>query len=312
MNKKVLTLAALGVISHSLAAEPVTMRSGVLVDDQQKQALIMLPEGGIAALDIQTGTPIWTTSTSDKPIALHGGQLLSQKQHQQKGKLSLVYHDTSNGQVLSSTAVELPGEVMASVVDGAGHQFKLEQNDQQASQWQWTFTGGTAQGMAPDVLELNNHQNGLSPANINRQTGVINVNFADLSIASSENTTLAPTPAQTEQVVLADQTGRQFVSPNHAHVLVSERIPSNQAINYRWSIHTQSGQLLGQLTAPMSYAPFTVVGDMLLYLAPATGQLINGELVKIPPVLKAFNLNEQKTIWEHPVRDLKYFGQMPI
>ncbi|WP_223789036.1 hypothetical protein [Marinicella meishanensis] len=311
MNKKFLTLAALGVISHSLAAEPVTMRSGVLVDDQQQQALIMLPEGGIAALDLKTGTTNWRTAASDKPIVLNGNQLLSQKQHQQKGSLSLVYHDTSNGQVLNSTAVELPSEVMASVVDGAGHQFKLEQSTQQATQLHWSYSGGTAQGMSPDVLELGSQRTPASTNN-NRQSGVINLNITDLSIVSAAPAALAPVAAQTEQAVLADKTGRQFVSPKGQFVLISERLPSNQAIKYRWTIYTASGQQLGQLTAPMSYAPFTVVGDLLLYMTPATGQLSNGALIKNPPLLKAHSLSKQQPVWEHPVRDLKYFGQMPI
>ncbi len=313
MHKYLLTLGLLGLMGSSLASEPITLRSGVILDNTQQTAIVMLPGGGIGALDLNTGGYKWTSAASDKPIAFVNGRLLSMKQNSSTGLLSMVYHNSNDGKAENSMSVELPQQVMASVVDGASHQFIIETKTGNQNQLQWRFSGGKAQGIAPVSLAMLEQNNQAAATQNTTLSGVIVIDAADSTLSNSPgNEGFDVTSAVIEQPLLPNKQGRQFLSQNGSHILVSERITSKKAITYQWTIYTQNGDLLNTMMSPLSYAPFVVVGDQILFIEPAKGEIIDGELVKNPPLLKSYGIQSKKKSWEQPVRAIKYFGQLPV
>jgi len=269
-----------------------------------------LPDGGIAAVNTQDGTYKWISSASDKPLGIVDGLLISQQQSTQSAVMLLVYHDLNSGDSLNNIQLTLPDQVRATVVDGASHRFNVQQlNENTPHQLQWTFSGGTAQGIAPvkDLTQSRNQEENDS------LSGAIDLDTKNRTATISNRTfQVVNTTARIEQAVMTGIEGRQFLSQDESHVLISNRIPSDQKVSYQWRIFDRTGQLLSSLESPHSYAPFVISGSQLLLLEPATGQLVNGELVRNAPLLKAVNLGTGKESWSIKVRPIAYFGPLPV
>ncbi len=309
MYKSLLTFGALALISHSATVNSTTLRSGVILDNSHKNVMFMMPEGGMASVNLQSGMINWRSTASDKPLTIAGGYLLSQKQSQQTGSLSLVYHDIKSGETQGTVSMVMPEQVMATVVDGVGHQFKLEPVIDN-SHLQWSFSGGKAQGIAPSNSRLDTSA---SRGQVTNQlTGTVSIDFNAMNASIVKNAAYQPTSVNIEKNLLSKVTGRQFLSQDGAHVLVSERIKDNRAINYHWALYTKDGQFLSARISEISFAPFVIVDQRLIFIEPAKVALVDGKLVRYSPVLKSINLRNQKIMWQHPVRAIRYFGQLPV
>ena len=310
MKKSFLTLCAAAFINSSFASDDTQLRTGILYDRSTQSVVTMLPDGGVAALDVQTGENKWLSAAADKPLAIVDGQLISQKQSPKPQELTLVFQNLSTGDSLNSVNLPLPSGVAPTVVDGAAHQFNIQWLDNApTNQLQWTFRGGTAQGIAP--AEAFNNRN--ASFNNDGQSGLIELDLNGRSATlNSRSTAQINTRVVIEKRMLTDVPGRQFISQDGQHILVSNRIDSNQQLSFQWQLFDRAGQLLMQRVSAHSYTPFLVAGDQLLIIEPATGQVINGELVRIPPDLKAINVSSGQVSWSTPVRPIAYFGPMPL
>ncbi len=211
---------------------------------------------------------------------------------------------------LNNVHLAMPAGVAPTVVDGAAHQFNIQLLDNAPSnQLQWTFRGGTAQGIAP-AEAFNNRQaafqndtlSGLIELDVQVRTATLN----------NRASTAINTQVMTEQRLLTDKPGRQFLSQDGQHVLVSNRIKSNQQVSHQWQLYDRAGQLLMERVSPHSYTPFLVADGQLLIIEPANGQIINGELVRMAPNMKAIDVSTGQTSWSTAVRPITYFGPLPI
>lgn len=310
MKKSFLTLCAAAFINSSFASDDTQLRTGILYDQTTQSVVTMLPDGGVAAIDIQSGENRWLSAAADKPLAIVDGQLISQKQSPKPQELTLVFQNLNTGDALNNVNLAMPSGVAPTVVDGAAHQFNLQwSHSAPSNQLQWTFRGGAAQGIAPAEAFTNRSasfsdggQSGLIDLDLNARTASLN----------SRSITEVNARVVIEKQLLTDIPGRQFISQNGQHILVSNRIDSDTKLSYQWQLFDRSGQLLMQKVSAHSYAPFLVAGDQLLIIEPATGQVINGELHRNPPNLKAINLSSGQDSWSTSVRPIAYFGPMPL
>lgn len=62
------------LLSLLLGLDPVTLSGGVVVDEDTVYAMVL---GGVAALDLHTGTPKWTSSEAAKPYAVVEGHVIA-------------------------------------------------------------------------------------------------------------------------------------------------------------------------------------------------------------------------------------------
>src|SRR5712692_12018553 len=95
-------------------AGPVALRQGVVVDPAKGVAFVMTPEGGIAAVDLATGTARWTSGDAAQPLALVGNVLVSQVEAP-GGRLELVALNRESGARVAQGGVDLPVGVRASL-----------------------------------------------------------------------------------------------------------------------------------------------------------------------------------------------------
>ena len=312
MKKFLLMLSVFGTVNAVSANESVQLRTGVILDKTTQSLVAMLPAGGVAAIDLATGNTKWASAQADKPLAIKDGRILSQQAVNQKGLLTLVYQNIANGEVQKALDLNLPRDVMAHVINGTGQNFQIANKDNQSDQLQWSFRGSKIRGAAPDSDSV------LTRGTTNRQpeprlkSGLINVNFSNLSATASDLAAQTTSIKKAiEKRVLPQIQGRQFLSQDGKHVLVSQRIADNKAIKYQWQIHTLAGESLGSLQTKESYAPFVVEGNLLLFIAPETGRFESNKLTNNSPLLIAHNLQTQSTVWQQAVRSTRYFGQRP-
>ena len=94
---------------------------GVLVDTAKNRGYLMAP-GGIEALELSTGQPLWKTSLARKPLAIGSNRLLAQAETTVPGSLRLEILDTDTGKRMlgREIVVSLPARVLAALQDGMG------------------------------------------------------------------------------------------------------------------------------------------------------------------------------------------------
>jgi len=104
---------------------------GVVVDPAQCIAYLTAPRGGIEALALSSGQPVWVTAEPAKPLLVNDGLLLVQGEDGEASNvLRLRSLDAANGgRLLRSTDVPLPQQVRATLQDGLGTAFRLTARD---------------------------------------------------------------------------------------------------------------------------------------------------------------------------------------
>ncbi len=313
MKLIMLMLGVVGINQVASSSEAVQLRTGVILDPASQSVVAMLPEGGVSAFDIQTGMTRWSSTESDKPLLIQGNQLLSQQSVNKKGVLSLAYQSMNDGQIQNQVALDLPNDVMAHVVNTTGTEFKIAANlASQKQQLEWSFKDKKITGAAPSI------ENFLTQGATNRhaasevQKGLINIDFGSTNAqAATDAVERNSIKKSIETKVLNNVSGRQFLSQDGAHVLVSQRLPGNKAIEYQWKVFTASGKSVGTLKNNLSYMPFVVSGNLLIAVAPDSVEVNSNTFSNHPPLLTAYNLESQKMVWQNPIRSIKYFGQVP-
>ena len=294
--------------SAAFAQAPTSfeLRPGLVIDPASATAFLMQPAGGIEAIDLGQGAPRWSTTEAGRPLAVVGDRLVAQVERQAPGPLGLVALDTGSGASRLTREVELPAGVIPGVVEGLGVSFVGQGAVQGGGvEIAWTYTRKSV-GAIPDEMRPNAKAETMSGA-------------AWLDPVSG---TVEPRPTPTKAAPAAIQldgtarlggvTARQFRSVDGRHVLASESIADGRTWNrYRWTVYTASGDRLGTLEAPVSYAPFAVVDALLLYEGGASARRVGGEMVEEPLRLVAVALPGGVVQWTRELRETAYSGPFP-
>ncbi len=314
MNKFLLTVAMAGVSTTGVASDAVPLRSGILVDATTQSAMIMLPDGGIASIDINSGEDRWTSTETGRPLSIRNGVLLSQTSSR-KGQLSLTYLSTSNGTLLEQISLPVDEAVSPAVVNGPEFSFNIRavtHNGRDQLQWQFVEQKRSGQLSIDDVLTGRGGQpSALSNQNI---SGLIDVDFSSRSVLVNRNqsASLEAKQVQREQTLLPNLSGRQFLSEDDQFVLVSTLKAARATREYQWSVYERNGTLVGQTLSTVSYSPFMIIDNTLLFIEPAAGKVVNGSLKAQPSVLRALDLSNGQSVWQRVIRAIRYTGPMPV
>ena len=138
--------------SQETSMSAVQLRPGVVIDPDRKLAYIMSVEGGIDALDVAQGTPVWTTKDAAMPLGLKDDMLIAQMEPTDTSReLKVVALDTrKRGQPMVTGSMMLPAGSQATIDDTLAGSFVASASglgdDALVS---WKFTKRDFRGIPP-------------------------------------------------------------------------------------------------------------------------------------------------------------------
>ena len=294
------------------------LHDGVVIDPSGETAYVMGASGGIDALNLASGAVKWTTAAAAKPLMMADGTLLAQAAPGARGELALVTVDAGGGSPQRRIEVELPAGVRARVQEGPAEAFRIRAfpGGEGTAIVAWTFTAAPLRG-APSQSEaplVNEAARASAPA-AGETEGALRLDLAagratPLSPAELEALTPAPDARPARSAVGG---ARQLSSADQRHVLRSERVadPAQWRTPYRWTVSDNENGTLGALQAPVSMAPFVVVGSRLFYVAQPSRRRSGQGIVSEPLRLRAMDLKSGAEVWATPVLDPAYRGPLP-
>jgi hypothetical protein len=130
---------------------------GVVVDPERREAYVMSPDGGIVAVDLGEGAPVWRTTSADKPLNLSGELLIGQAEAPGPGNaLRIVTLDTSRrGEQVTEALVELPPGVQPMIAPSLNRSFTVEARPEPGeAAVSWEFVEQPLRGIAPGPMEV--------------------------------------------------------------------------------------------------------------------------------------------------------------
>ncbi len=314
-------LLLLSSLAAPALADVVELHKGVLIDTNTAQTVLMRASGGIEAIGVSNGATQWESDQADRPLAIQDNRLVAQvDEGKQRGEITIAMLDASNGLPVTRQQVSVDVAVRSMIDDQLDRRFDLSAPDpDNANQLVWTYQRERAQGallVDHGSPSPNDHAPAATPQVVKESTirnGWLVADVANATVrAGSGAITAAPRQA-VERDLLPQQSGRQFISADGRAVLVSNPQPTADLnARHRWSLFTTDGQALGSFAAPMSYAPFVVVGDIVLFVSNPTIRANGADVVEQPLQLNAVSVDGGRPIWSRELRDTRYFGDVPI
>jgi hypothetical protein len=321
--------AALGQprsVHPAVPDQGIALLEGVVMAPRQGFAYVMRPGGGIDAVDLASGAVRWRSDSAAKPLALAGDRLIAQAESRGANALDLVVLDARSGAARDAVRIPLPAGIAATVVDTPAGSFRVRA-DSAASKLvvRWEATNLKAVGPAQGYLPAENE--GQAPTSkALAPTVVTGEAVVDLAAPSPRVKTAQEAPSvrsaalaraalqELQTPVVAGTEGRQLLSADGRHVLVTEPIDTAELTLYRhrWTVYERdSGARLGSVPALVSATPFLVVGTTLYHMAPAHAVRQEGRFVEHPAALRAVNLTTGAEAWNKAVRETSYRGPFP-
>ena len=302
---------------------PVLLRDGVIVDLARDVAYVMTREGRIDAVRASDGAVLWSSDEAAKPLMAAGDLLIAQAETDTPGELPLVALDRGTGATVSKSRVALPESVWATVSDRPRASFraaaepradgvmvlwrshKLGDDDFQG------YVPSSDEGRAPGAPVATRSEIPARPrvatgsAMLDPRSGSVSPMTAKAAGSTSQHLTLRAYDG------LAGVEGRQFLSADGRHVLVSRSLGARELVDrYEWSVYTRAGDLLGTVKSSRSAAPFLVSGSSLLF--EASPYFVAGEdSIDVPLRVVSVDLATGVTSWTKAVRTVDFAGPCP-
>ena len=331
-SKFLLAAMAMMLLAHPILADSDirALHDGVVVAPEQGLLYMMTPAGGIEGVNLETGEVSWYTEEAAKPLALAGDLLIAQAEPETKGLLPIVSLDTRKaGAAEQVMRVRLPKGVRALIDDGLGKSFRAWADaDGAKASVMWKSSSQLPSGASPEIVDpsvapvVDASSAKAAPAQrfstMVRHEGAFQL---DLASGSMQETTANKALDMTRyplRELSADKSvstadGRQFLSIDGRHVLVSERQTDGGIQNrYQWTIFDRaSGEQLGQMTNRVSAAPFLVSGKGLIYVSHPASYLQDGQWTDKALALRSIDLLSGTERWSRQLRDTQYTGPFP-
>jgi hypothetical protein len=130
---------------------------GVVVDPDRREAYVMSPRGGIVAVDLAEGAPVWRTRNADKPLTLAGELLIGQAEAPGPANaLRIVTLDTGQrGRQVTEALVDLPPGVQPMIASSSNRSFTAEARPEPGeAAVSWEFVEQPLRGIAPGPVEV--------------------------------------------------------------------------------------------------------------------------------------------------------------
>jgi hypothetical protein len=254
---------------------------GVIVDPDRREAYVMSPRGGIVAVDLAEGAPVWRTKNAAKPLSLAGELLVGQAEAPgPDNELRIVTLDTSRrGKQVTEALVKLPPGVQPTIDSSLNRSFTAEvRPEPREAAVAWEFVEQPLRGIAPGPMEV---LPGEAPPAVSAATpparqgevapvpvgapepggeatvvrGAARVNLSSGTVTATEATRM---PAPSPPVVSAGDSAPasdlgpnellpgvpqpQFLSADGRHVLSSQRVADDPEWDkYQWTILERDG-----------------------------------------------------------------------
>jgi hypothetical protein len=311
-----------------MAAAPVRashlLGDGAVVDAPRGIAYVAQPQGGIEALDLATGKAVWRSAAAAKPLALADGALLAQDEPGEGGTLRVAMLDAGTGVEKERTELALPSGLAATVTDNLRGTFRirasvLEGDGSAVLTWTATTAPPLRGFLPPDLSRA--PVPALAPA---ASAGGLRRGAARLDLATGRATSAADAEIAGLAVAVdrslapggsieagSAEGSLDLTSIDSRHALTSERV-AGSLHTYRWSISVRgTGSVIAVLDAPVSFAPFVVVGRNVIYLAQPSMRRESDMTIRRPLRLRALDLATGADVWQAVVRDSAYSGPIP-
>ncbi|HEX9732570.1 MAG TPA: hypothetical protein VGG06_11355 [Thermoanaerobaculia bacterium] len=308
----ILTFAA---TASAQTAQPraVALADGVLVDAERLVAYVMNPRLGLDAVDLRSGTLLWSADKAAKPLAAVGDLLIAQAATQAAGRLDVVSFDLRDGSPGALTArVELPSDVTARLQDEPNRTFRLAAAiERDKLVLTWTATKAETdelQGYMPAAEE------DLAPKALRLLEGAASIDLASGLVRPAAVAKAAgPRPLDVLNESLAGAKGRLFTSADGRHVLASARQDGGDPWQrYQWTIYERAtGARLGELAHVNSTAPFLVADASLFFLSQPYSRRRGEDFVEVPMQIRAVDLASGVELWTKDVSDPSFRGLFP-
>lgn len=308
MKQVVLCLLIASAAAVASAQEPVALREGIVVDSTRNVAYAMSVDGGITAVDLQTGEVRWKTKTAAKPIAVVDATLIAQVEPRalDTNVLDIAILDvTKKGKRLGGDREALADDVQVSTgqtFDGTFSVMALPSGGNTILQWKFT----------PSRVEREKLEQKVAP-----DSGALKMNLKTGAMTMAPEFGFeAPEPESRNWLlgVERDEKSKRrrtsYVSADGRHVLQSERIPAgDDGARYRWTIVERDTQKqVGQIRSEISFSPFVVRGSVITF--ETTPYQHAGQPVQ-PAKLRGVSLDDGKEVWSVPVRETVWRGSVP-
>ena len=310
-------LLAASLATAAFAAQGAVLSDGVVVDAVHSIAYVMHPKGGVQAVDLQTGAPLWRSMAAERPLAVTGDLLVAQARPGEHGELRIVTLDLrKRGAASAEAALPMPAGIRAEVgetVEGAFH----------------VAASASAEGIvvawdAQEMPNLPRHRvarlgeakaaAGAEPEGFHQGTAAFDPRSGRLlpmKSAGAQAASAWPAVASLSSPAAAE---RLFGSADGRHVLASRRVGDiGSAAPYRWTItDAASGAVLGSVRAAVSMSPFAVAGTRLVYVAQPATRRDGEKWIEEPLRLRAVDLATGREVWTREIRDTAFRGPFPL
>jgi hypothetical protein len=319
-------LIVLAVRAPAQQASPsgsVSLREGLVVQPSRNVAYVMTTDGGIASVNLSSGTVDWISSAAAKPLTVAGNQLVSQvepKSAAAQRRLEVVgLNLDQNGTPATHGVIDLPLTVRVSVGESVHGRFAASAYPSNNSAiLTWDFKPAQLGGMPPPRVTVGQ---GAPPLTLHQTLGKSGeIRF---SLTSGQMTNLTPpnngappasppppslTPVPTEKIDGAPPT--QYLSADGRFIVATERIGDDRVWDkYRWIVYERGSKLrVGEIRNHLSFAPFVVSDSVIVF--ETTPYQRAGEDSQ-PAKLRGLSLQTGKEVWSVPVREVVWRGPMP-
>lgn len=322
----VLALVTLAVPAvATVGGDYVQLRDGVVIDADRGLAYVMRPGGGLDAINLDNGRAEWGTEAASRPLAMSKGMLLAQAEGTHGSGLRIVSLDPSaKGAVIDRAEVALPSGVRGTINDGWRTKLRVSATSANgAAVVTWKSTESLAKAAVPGPHDgqapgTTHAAAALAPKHARTHQGAARLDMANGQAFAVPMKGLAVAPSGLRELTTKKMNvgGREFVSADGRHVLVSKRLdkPSVGA-SYRWILFDKaSGERLGSLDHWASAAPFVVIGKQVVFEVQggirATGN-DDASFAQKSLELRAVDLLSGTPVWKVALRDVSFQGPFP-
>jgi hypothetical protein len=291
----------------------VTFRPGLLIHSSAGVAYTMAPGGGVAAVDLATGSVRWTSTEGAKPLALIGTLLVTQVEPRSAAsRLELASLNTqARGARVARATTDLPQGVRVAIGETIQGTFRTEARRAGANAvvvWSFVRTVRETEG---DSARPREGIRAALPA-VRRGAVSMNPSTGALTRLDSAAATFPRSPrwvlAQADK--LADAPGTQYESADGRHVLATEVVGDDRVWDkYRWTIYERATRRrVGQIRTHLPFAPFVVRDALVVF---ETTPYTRGSAAEEPAKLRAWSLTTGQEAWAVPVREVVNRGPFP-
>jgi hypothetical protein len=312
-----LSLVGAGPTAAQSSGEAVELVEGVLVESGSGLVLIMNPAGGIDALRLRSGAPVWRSEAAALPLAVVDGRLLALAEPEaESSEVEIVTLDILAGRGLSRSAIRLPDDVTVSIDDTLQGRFDLDALSRFSDAvLQWSFEPERVSGEAEEGADYRMFRG--EPEPVSR--GALTFRY---SSGQLDNRTMLDAPLKRDTDPRMNATGRPRVdgrpgvedaaSRDGAFVMESLQVADTGPEKFVWTIsNAETGERIGSIRTDLSYAPFVVSGGLVIHQVRPSIRVFGEGLVETPLSVRAVSLTNGEEVWIREMRDTDIRGELP-